>query len=64
MTFPRFFAMCEYWRTHPSLRDMVQAYLGIKIGPAKDSPKQASQNSPQDLHEFMKMFAAAGGRTG
>ena len=30
MTFPRYFALCRYWRKNPPLQKMVQAYLGIK----------------------------------
>ena len=64
MDVPRLLAMRRFWQKYPPLRDMVQAYLGIKTMSAKASSKQEIQNTPQDLHDFMKMFAAAGGRTG
>lgn len=59
MDLPRLFAMDKFWRRHPPLRDMVQAYLGIKIEPEKESA--GHENTEKDLEEFTQMFNAAGG---
>jgi hypothetical protein len=71
MDLPRLFSMSRYWRKHPSVRAMVQAYLGIKPE-ALDSPsgnsissnKTESENSEKDLAEFMQAFTSIGGKTG
>lgn len=62
MDVPRFSAMTRFWRNNPPLRDMVQAYLRIKIEPEKTANKSESENTMQDFDEFMKQFTAAGGR--
>ncbi len=42
---------------------MVQGYLGIKT-PQKQIAKSESENTDQDLHEFVQFFTAAGGSIG
>lgn len=59
MDMPRFLALDRHWRRHPPLRDMVQAYLGIK--PAQ--PPKTPGNDQTDLDEFIEIFRAAGGST-
>lgn len=57
MDLPRFLALDAHWRRHPPLRDMVQAYLGIK---APEEQKTLG-NDQNDLDEFIQMFQSAGG---
>ena len=59
MDLPRFLALDAHWRRHPPLRDMVQAYLGIK--PAQ--PPKTPGNDQADLDAFIELFRAAGGST-
>ena len=59
MDLPRFLALDRHWRRHPPLRDMVQAYLGIR--PAE--PYKTPGNDQADIDEFIEMFKAAGGST-
>ena len=70
----------RYWAQHPPLREMVQAYLGIKPEVIKIEPKSVtqqstpsssnkpgtagSQNTEADMKAFIEMFQAAGGRRG
>ncbi len=57
MDIPRLLKMNKFWRENPPLREMVQAYLGIKIEPVKD----AGQQSEQDAEAFIRDFASIGG---
>ena len=57
MDLPRFLALDRHWRRHPPLRDMVQAYLGIRSA----EPTQTFGNDQTDLDEFIERFQAAGG---
>lgn len=61
MDIPRLFAMDKYWRSHPPLREMVQAYLGIKSDDygIKDKP-EASGN----MDDLLQMFGGIGGSLG
>ena len=69
MDVPRLVAMNRFWRTNPPLREMVQAYLGIKIetptakptSPTAPDQLGAHQNTEQDVEEFAQMFNAIGG---
>ena len=62
MDIPRLMSMNDYKSTRPSLRSMVQAYLGIN--PTKSTDKTEADNSVDDLNEFIQMFTGAGGKTG
>ena len=75
MDIPRLYALRRYWAQHPPLREMVQAYLGIKIEPksviqpstpsSSNKPSTAgTQNTEADMKAFIEMFQAAGGRRG
>ena len=71
MDIPRLFALKQYWARHPPLRDMVQAYLGIKTStpavtsnPTTRTPNSSPHNTQADLDAFIEMFQAAGGRRG
>ncbi|QKE40367.1 MAG: hypothetical protein HO274_02735 [Ferrovum myxofaciens] len=75
MDIPRLYALRRYWAQHPPLREMVQAYLGIKIESKSVIPQSTpsssnkpsttcSQNTEADMKAFIEMFQAAGGRRG
>ncbi|WP_051862337.1 hypothetical protein [Ferrovum myxofaciens] len=68
MDIPRLYALRRYWAQHPPLREMVQAYLGIKPEGFKTEPKavphKSIQNTEADMKAFIEMFQAAGGRRG
>lgn len=67
MDIPRLFALKQYWAKNPPLREMVQAYLGIKTETraVTNKPSTAcSQNTEADLQGFIELFQAAGGRRG
>ena len=57
MDLPRFLALDAHWSRNPPLRDMVQAYLGIK----PQTPPNTAGNDQTDLDEFIELFKAAGG---
>ncbi|MDA8256440.1 MAG: hypothetical protein M0Z99_12515 [Betaproteobacteria bacterium] len=61
MDLPRFLALDRHWRRNPPLRDMVQAYLGIKPGPDRLPSNTTTENDQADLDEFIELFKAAGG---
>ena len=56
MDIPRLLKMNRYWRTHPPLREMVQAYLGIE--PDADDDRQGAG---QDLDGLIAIFGGIGG---
>ena len=58
MDIPRLLKMNRYWRAHPPLREMVQAYLGIEIG-ADDDREVARQDS--DMDGLIALFGGIGG---
>lgn len=63
MDIPRMQKLNRFWACNPPLRDMVQAYLGIK----RDAPaprQSESKNTEQDLRDFAQLFSAAGGSVG
>ena len=76
MDIPRLYALRRYWAQHPPLREMVQAYLGIKPEvlktegravphkPTPPAPDTTTQNTEADMKAFSEMFQAAGGRRG
>jgi hypothetical protein len=73
MDIPRLYALRRYWAQHPPLREMVQAYLGIKPEVIKTEKSRTvshkpstagSQNTEADMKAFIEMFQAAGGRRG
>ena len=57
MDIPRLLKMNQYWRTHPPLREMVQAYLGIEINTDDDKP--ARQDN--DVDGLIALFGGIGG---
>jgi hypothetical protein len=59
MDLPRFLALDRHWSRRPPLRDMVQAYLGIRPAPQT----KTAGNEQADLDAFIELFQAAGGRT-
>lgn len=66
MDIPRLLAMNGYWDKHPPVHLMVAAYLGIKpsantAASAARIGKSETENTEQDLQDFVQMFAAAGG---
>ena len=63
MDIPRLFALKQYWAKNPPLREMVQAYLGIKTE-TKAVTNKPTQNTEADLQGFIELFQAAGGRRG
>ena len=48
--------MNRYWRMHPPLREMVQAYLGIEI-----NMDDGGQHAGQDLDGLIALFGGIGG---
>lgn len=58
MDIPRLLKMNRYWRAHPPLREMVQAYLGIEIG-AEDDREVAKQHNEVD--GLIALFGGIGG---
>ena len=56
MDIPRLLRMNRYWRLHPPLREMVQAYLGIE--PDADGDRQ---DAGQDLNGLIALFGGIGG---
>ena len=61
MDLPRFLALDRHWRRHPPLRDMVQAYLGIKPPLERETSNPSTGNDQADLDAFIELFRAAGG---
>ena len=58
MDIPKLLKMNQYWRAHPPLREMVQAYLGIEIG-ADDGRAVARQDN--DMDGLIALFGGIGG---
>ena len=56
MDIPRLLKMNQYWRAHPPLREMVQAYLGIEI-----KTDDSGQEAGQDLDGLIALFGGIGG---
>lgn len=55
MDIPRLVAMDRFWRRHPPLRDMVQAYLGIEVGAMVDS------GAGNNIDDLVQAFGGIGG---
>ena len=49
MDIPRLYALRRYWARHPPLREMVQAYLGIKPEGIKQRVEQFPTKPPHLL---------------
>ncbi len=57
MDIPRLIEMNRYWRAHPPVREMVQAYLGIEIRDDRDAG-----GSQGDVDGLIALFGGIGGR--
>ncbi len=55
MDIPRLVAMERFWRHHPPLRDMVQAYMGIEGAPTAESGGMGG------IDELVQAFGGVGG---
>lgn len=62
MDLHRYAALRRQWRRSPPLQQMVQAYLGIEGEEAAPSRPLTETEEAAAIGDFMRNFAAAGGR--
>ncbi len=65
MTFSRLDAITKYHETNPPLHVMVASYLGYyKPENRPKKKKTETENTPDDVAEFARLFSSFGGTIG